>query len=430
MAKLIRNKEGHLVFTKEMKKDYKILLPQMLPIHFDLIEESLKLQGFNVEILKTDDFQKIAGTGTKYIHNDMCVPAILVIGQMIDALQSGKYDTDKVALAITQTGGGCRASNYIHLLRKGLEKAGLSHIPVVSLNIGGMEKNPGFKLKLKTWKRMVYSLILGDVIMWCSNRQRAYEVNKGETVSLVEQVRTELKEKMSRGRWLKGKNVRKEIYDIVERFGNIQVDMSKPVPRVGVVGEVYVKFAPLGNNNLEDFLRSEGCEVVVPGLTDFMVFKVDNRIEDIKLYGGKWLKNFILHKAKNYFTKYQMTFIDAVQTKGKDIPVPSNYEHLKTLVDGYVGRGNKMGEGWMLTAEMLELIEAGIPNIVCTQPFGCLPNHIVGRGMFKMIKDNHPEANIIPIDYDPGATKVNQENRIKLMLSNAKESIKNKGAKK
>ncbi len=422
---IVRDERGNTVFTKEMKETHTILFPQMLPIHFDLIMEMFKIQGYKVDLLTNSNFQKIGGIGTKYVHNDMCVPAILVIGQLIEAIQSGKYDVNKVAVAMTQTGGGCRASNYLALLRKALKKAGLEQIPVVSINFNGLEKQPGWKLSLKTYKRMVYSIILGDTIMWANNRIRTYEVNSGDAAKLTEELKSELVAKMQT-RWNKGRNIRKKMTDIIKRFDQIPVNMTNTKPRVGVVGEIYVKFAPLGNNNLEEFLINEGCEVVVPGLIDFVIYTTDAQLDDIEKFGGKWIKKKIIKMAKKYFIKYQDVLIAACNNSN-NIPAPARFEHLKELVDSgnYVSTSNKMGEGWLLTAEMLELIEAGVPNIVCTQPFGCLPNHISGKGMFKAIKAAHPEANIIPVDYDPGATAVNQQNRIKLMLSNAKKAAKN-----
>lgn len=410
-----------VLFTKEMKKDYTILAPQMLFIHFSFIESIFKKYGYKVEVLKTEDRQ-IIETGLKYVHNDTCYPALVVIGQLIHALQSGNYDLNKVALFITQTGGGCRASNYIHLLRKALKNANLEQIPVVSLSLSGMESNPGFKLSLPMLQEFVYLCVYGDYLMWVYNQRVAHEKVKGSSRKLLDEWIETLKQDMTRNRFGKKSNAKKRLIEIREDFEKIEVESTKK-PVVGIVGEIYVKFAPLGNNNLEEFLMSEEAEVVVPGLFDFILFKVDNRIEDTYIYGGKLMKRFLVKLFSKYLTSLQNLMIKSL-TPSKSLRVMTSFAHLKTLVPNYVGYGNKMGEGWLLTAEMLELIESGINNIVCTQPFGCLPNHISGKGMMRLIRQNHPTSNIVAIDYDPGASKVNQENRIKLMLENARKNLK------
>jgi len=403
-----------------MKKEYTILMPQMLPIHFTMLAKCFQLEGYKLEML-TSNHHGIVENGLKYVHNDTCYPALLVIGQLVDALQSGKYDLNKTAVIITQTGGGCRASNYIHLLRKALEKAELSHIPVISLNLSGLEKNPGFGLNLTLIRRLIYSIVYGDLIMLLANRCRPYEINEGETDKLVEIWIDRLVTGFTQKGGLSGKRVQDNLEKITKEFDSISLEDKKLV-RVGVVGEIYVKFAPLGNNNLEKFLLDENCEVVLPGLLDFVIFKIDNRTEDVKIYGGAFLKKFIAGLLKNFAAKYQDRLIETVKKYPKfKAPVP--FSKIKELVKGYLGYGNKMGEGWLLTGEMLELISCGVNNIVCTQPFGCLPNHIVGKGMIRKIREEHPAANIVAIDYDPGATKINQENRIKLMLSGAKVKV-------
>ncbi len=420
MAELIYDKDGRLLFTKEMKEEYTILFPTMLPVHFGLIAKVFAAEGYNVEMLTTSH-RGIVDEGLKYVHNDTCYPALLVIGQLIDAVKSGKYDPHKVALMITQTGGGCRASNYIHLLRKALEKAGLEYIPVVSLNLSGLEKNPGFKLSLGMMLKAVFGMIYGDIIVQCANQVRPYEVNPGETDRTIQQLEQFLLDEMTAGRGQSFKSMVKNFDYIVSTLKAIPV-AGEPKVRVGVVGEIYVKFSPLGNNNLEEFLLSEGAEPVVPGLTDFIIFKIYNREVDVGIYGGLWAKKMLCRIMKGYVEKCQKAMIDAMKRGG--FRAPGTFEDLRRLIQGYLGEGNKMGEGWLLTAEMLELIHSGTPNIVCTQPFGCLPNHIVGKGMIRRLKDDYPNSNIVAIDYDPGATKINQENRIKLMLANAKALAK------
>lgn len=417
MAKLEYSSDGRLLFTKEMKKEYKILIPMMLPIHFTLIRNSLILDGYDVELLTTNH-REIVDEGLKNVHNDTCYPALLVIGQFLDALKSGKYDLNKTALMITQTGGGCRASNYIHLLRKALKRSGYGHIPVISLNISGLEKNPGFKLNLNLGRRMVYSLLYGDMIMLLANQCRPYEINKGETDRLTEAWINNLTEEYKDPKNLKLKCIKQNLEAIGADFAAIKLSGEQKI-KVGVVGEIYIKYASLGNNNLEDFLFSEGVETVVPGLLDFVIFKTDNRAEDCKIYGGNPLKRILFDLMVRIFEKYQNDMIRIVGKYPQFRP-PVPYEHIKELVRGYLGYGNKMGEGWLLTGEMIELISSGVPNVVCAQPFGCLPNHVVGKGMIRKIKENYALANIVAIDYDPGATRINQENRIKLMLANAR----------
>jgi len=417
MTELKYDKTGRLLFTKEMKKDFLILSPQMLPIHFACLEQSFISEGYRFETLKTTQ-RNIVDEGLKNVHNDTCYPALLVIGQMIDALKSGKYDLEKVALIITQTGGGCRASNYIHLLRKALKKSGYGNIPVISLNLSGLEKNPGFKLNFRFIKKILFSLIYGDMLMLLANQTRPYENEKGATDRLVEKWEEITAKVFHDNKELTFKRMTATLKEIAIDFENLPITRV-PKIKVGIVGEIYVKFAPLGNNNLEEFLVSEGIETVVPGVMDFVIFKMDNRLVDVSLYGGSFLKSAVVKFLKNMFVKYQSDMIKAVKENTSFRP-PVHFEDLKKLVAGYVGHGNKMGEGWLLTGEMLELINQGVTNIVCTQPFGCLPNHISGKGMIGLIKRNNPQANIVAIDYDPGATRINQENRIKLMLASAK----------
>lgn len=407
-----------VLFTKEMKKDYTILIPDMLPTHFRLLRNIFTQQGYKVALLKNTG-RRVVDTGLKYVHNDTCYPALLVIGQMISALQSGKYDVDKVALIITQTGGGCRASNYIHLLRKALVKAGLSQVPVISLNISGLESNPGFKLTPEMLYQAFIGLAYGDLFMLLKNQIRSYELNKGDADAVIDKWCKILSKQFRQRKGYTPKGVEQNMKAIVEDFNQIPLSNEKKT-KVGIVGEIYVKYSSMANNDLEEFLISQDCEVMVPGVMGFMMFKIDNRIEDINLYGGNLAKKKLCQGLMKYCEILENLIVEAV-TKYSDFMPPSKYAHTKELVKGVVGLGNKMGEGWLLTAEMLELTETGYNNIICAQPFGCLPNHIVGKGMVRKIKEIYPQANIVPIDYDPGATKVNQENRIKLMLSVARE---------
>ena len=417
MAKLVYNEQGRLLFTEEMKQEYTLLMPQMLPVHFTMLKKVFELHGYKIDMLTTNH-RGIVNEGLKYVHNDTCYPALLVIGQLIDAVKSGKYDPHKVGLLITQTGGGCRASNYIHLLRKALERAGYSYIPVVSVNLSGLEKNPGFSLGVKKLVQMAYSMIYGDLIVHMANQCRPYEIVEGETDRRVAKWVERLTKEFSGKGSFRPSHMRENFRKIVDDFASLPVNRV-PKVRVGIVGEIYIKYAPLGNNNLEEFLLSEDCEPVVPGLVDFIIFKCDNRVEDHKLYGGRTVEALGAGVIQKYCRKLQRDMIAAVK-RHPEFRAPCTFDHIKELVKGYLGYGNKMGEGWLLTGEMLELVESGIVNIVCTQPFGCLPNHVAGKGMVRKIKENHPESNIVCVDYDPGATRINQENRIKLMLANAR----------
>lgn len=405
-------------FTKDMM-DYTILAPNMLDITFRLLVNIFGQYGYKVELLKNDG-RTVVDEGLKYVHNDTCYPALLVIGQLIDALNTGKYDPDKTALMITQSGGGCRASNYIHLLRKALKKAGYPQVPVISLNLSGLEKNSGFKIRLSMALKMLSTVIYGDLITLLKNQIEPYEVNEGDAARLTQKWIDDLSAEMQRGRGYSFFAVNKRLPEIAKSFAAIPVKKTNKI-KVGVVGEIYVKYSPLANNHLEEFLFSQGCEVMVPGLLGFINFKVDNRLEDIKLYGGNPFKKIAMRIAMWYLSKVEKNLISAAKAYG-DFTVPTPYAHIKEICTKIIGPGCKMGEGWLLTAEMMELIENGYGNIVCAQPFGCLPNHIVGKGMIRKLKEMYPQSNIVPIDYDPGATKVNQENRIRLMLAVAKEN--------
>ena len=413
-------KPDHAVFTREMRKaGYLILIPNMLDFHFSLLEQVFQLNGYNLEVL-TNDGPNVVAEGLKYVHNDTCVPALLVIGQFMDALHSGKYDLHRVALMISQTGGGCRASNYIFLLRKALKKAGLEYIPVISINLSGMEKGGGFRLTLRMIRHIFAGAIYGDCIMHLSNQTRPYEDRKGDTDALILAWRKRLIELFSRDRGLSKKELRANLEKIAADFDAIP-RTKKDLTRVGIVGEIYVKYCPLGNNHLEDFLRRQDCEYMVPGVTHFLQFKIDNRIEDIGLYGGNPLKLALCRAFLRFVNRYEDIMLEAIKAH-PSFTAPASYAHTKSLVKDVIGYGSKMGEGWLLTAEMLELKELGYGNIICTQPFGCLPNHINGKGMIRRLSEVCPGINIVPIDYDPSATKVNQENRIRLMLSVAADA--------
>ncbi len=415
MDKNTQNQDGYVIFTEEMKKDYTILIPTMLPMHFKIMAAIMRSFGYKAYMLENSG-QEVIDMGLKFVHNDTCYPAQLIIGQMIAALESGKFDKHKVALMITQTGGGCRASNYIHLLRKALVKAGYGYIPVVSLNFSGLEKESAFKVTPSMLHRFAYAICYGDLLMDLVNQCKPYELNKGDSERLADKWTERLTEEMARGK-ISHRLSKKNYALIVEDFAKIPKS-GKARPKVGIVGEIYVKFSPLGNNNLEQFLISEGAEAVTPGLLDFCLFVIYNSVVDRKLYGYNKKTVLIYKVLLKVFGSMQRDLIRAIKKEGTfNAPMP--FDEVPSLAEGVINLGVKMGEGWLLTAEMIELISEGVNNIVCTQPFGCLPNHIAGKGMMKPIKEKYPEANIVAIDYDSGATKINQENRIKLMLANA-----------
>lgn len=405
------------VFTEEMKKTHTILLPMMLPIHFALMEQVLRQHGYKTALLENDS-RSVVEEGLKYVHNDTCYPALLVIGQFIDALKSGKYDPDKTALMITQTGGGCRASNYIFLLRKALKKSGFENVPVISLNFAGLDESPGFKLTLPLAIKFVYAAELGDFLMLLSNQCKPYEINSGDTERVVKKWTDRIIGSWAGKKIIRYNKIKKAYPEILRDFEEIPKTTQKKI-KVGVVGEIYVKYSPMGNNHLEDFLRSEGAETVVPGLMDFCMYCLYNGIVSKNLYGGSLLGYLGCKIGYKFFLKKQKGMIRAIKKHGV-FDSPMEFSHTVRLAGDYINHGVKMGEGWLLTVEMAELISKGVYNVVCAQPFGCLPNHIAGKGMMNEIKAKHPMANLIAIDYDPGASEVNQQNRIKMMLANAK----------
>jgi predicted nucleotide-binding protein (sugar kinase/HSP70/actin superfamily) len=411
----METKKSYVQFTEAMRKDYTILAPTMLPMHFKLISNILNGYGYHMEILETSG-RHIIEKGLKYVHNDTCYPALLVIGQMIDALESGKYDPHKTALMISQTGGGCRASNYVSLLRKALEKAGYAYIPVISFNVVGLEKHPGFQLTLPVLHRLLYAVLYGDLLMSLRNQCKPYELEPGASDALADLWTRRLAEEMRSSRTVSYRKVKRDYAEIVRDFAALPRTAEKK-PKIGIVGEIYVKFSPLGNNNLEQFLLSEGAEPVMPGLLDFCLYCVYNGVLDSELYGMAKLKGAGSKVAYNFLVAKQQDLIRAIR-ENSDFEPMTSFDHTRRLPEGFIGMGAKMGEGWLLTAEMLELAQQGAAGIVCTQPFGCLPNHIAGKGMMKPIREAYPEVSIVAIDYDPGATQINQENRIKLMLSN------------
>lgn len=405
------------IFTKEMKENYKILVPNMLPIHFKILDKILKDYGFNIEFLE-DDVSTIIDAGLKYSNNDICYPAMIVIGQFISALKSGKYDINKTALLMSQTGGGCRASNYIHLIRKALENSGFEEVPAIGLSLTGIEKHPGLKLSPSIILKAVYAVLYGDLIMCLYNKVKPYEINDGETDKILDEMIEYLNKNFS---GIKYMNVSKISKIIIKAFDDIDINKKEKI-KVGIVGEIYMKYSRIGNNHLEEFLVKEDAEVVQSGLMDFVNYCILNSIIDYKLYKRGFIKSKFAKVAYKFILRLQRKINSNIEKYSK-FESPTDFEEVRKMADGYIGYGVKMGEGWLLVANMIELINIGANNIICAEPFGCLPNHIVGRGAIRKILEKNPNANIVVIDYDPSQSQINQENRIKLMLSNAKLNV-------
>lgn len=410
-----------VVFTEDMRKNYTILCPQMSPIHFDLLEPAFCAAGYNL-IVPDIPARECVDVGLKYVNNDACYPSLIVVGQLMAAILAGNYDMSRTAILISQTGGGCRASNYIGFIRRALEKSGYPDVPVISINLSGLEKNPGFKLSPSLIQHGLYALEFGDIFMRCLYATRPYETVPGAANALHEKWKAEVIRFVTQDKILSHRKFKQMCREIIRDFDNLpRLDVKKP--RVGIVGEILVKFHPAANNYLVDLLESEGAEAVVPDLTDFLLycfyntgFKADNlgmsqkskKIGRMGIQFFEWLRG----AARDEFEK------------SAHFTAPSSIDDLAKYARDIVSEGNQTGEGWFLTGEMLELIHTGTPNIVCTQPFACLPNHVVGKGVIKELRHRYPESNIVAIDYDPGASEVNQLNRIKLMLSTASNRMR------
>ena len=410
------------LFTEEMRdQKYTILCPQMSPIHFDMIEDCLAAEGYNVEVLNNSNRAAI-DTGLKFVNNDACYPSLIVVGQIMDAILSGKYDTDHLAVFMSQTGGGCRATNYIGFIRRALAKAGYPNIPVISLNLSKLESNPGFSLSPKLIYRASMAVTFGDIFMRCLYRMRPYELEKGSANAVHEKWLKECRAFVA-GKHLSLLKFSKMCKEIVEDFDRIPIDETMVKPKVGIVGEILVKFSPLANNDLVNLLEAEGAEVIMPDLLDFMQYCFyDQNFKADYLgtsKGSRALSNFGIWVVERVRGSYVKATKDS-----KHFNSPVHIKTLAKMAEPIVSLGNQTGEGWFLTGEMMELVHQGVLNIVCTQPFGCLPNHVVGKGVIKAIRRDNPKANIVAIDYDPGASEVNQLNRIKLMLSTANKNLK------
>ncbi len=410
-----------VVFTEEMRRDYTIICPQMSPIHFEILQPAFNACGYHFEVLDNDNKHSV-DVGLKYVNNDACYPSLLVIGQIMEALLSGKYDLNKTAIIMSQTGGGCRATNYVGFIRRALKKAGMEQIPVISLNLAGIEKNPGFRLNADLMLRAAIGAEFGDIFMRCVYRMRPYEATPGSVDALHAKWLKKVQDFVS-AKHINLFKFQSMCREIIRDFDNIPVlDIKKP--RVGIVGEILVKFSPAGNNHLVELLEAEGAEAVVPDLIDFMLYCFYNQIYKADHLGmskksarlssmGIWAIEHLLRGAAVKAFK-----------KSRHFTPPTPIREIASFAEPIVSIGNQTGEGWFLTGEMVELIHDGVPNIVCTQPFGCLPNHVVGKGVIKALRKAYPASNIVAIDYDPGASEVNQLNRIKLMLSTAHKNLK------
>ncbi len=407
-------------FTEEMRKTYTILCPQMSPIHFEVLEPAFRACGYRFLVLPNDN-KRAVDVGLKYVNNDACYPSLMVVGQIMDALLSGEYDLDKVAVIMSQTGGGCRATNYVGFIRRALEKAGMPQIPVISINMAGIESNPGFHLNADLLTRAAYGAVFGDIFMRCVYRMRPYEMEPGS----VEKVHAKWLKKCQdfvSAKHLNPLVFQKMCKQMIEEFDAIPVS-DIPKPRVGIVGEILVKFAPAANNHLVELLESEGAEAVVPDLLDFMLYCFYNQIYKAEELGTSKKTAIISRLGINTIELLRAPARKAF-AKSRHFDPPVSIYQLVDYAKSIVSIGNQTGEGWFLTGEMVELIHGGVNNIVCTQPFGCLPNHVVGKGVIKELRKHYPLSNIVAIDYDPGASEVNQLNRIKLMLSTAQKNLK------
>ncbi len=413
-------------FTEEMRKDYTILCPQMSPIHFELLQAGFEACGYHFEVLDNANRHAV-DTGLKYVNNDACYPSLIVVGQIMDALLSGKYDLNKTAVIMTQTGGGCRATNYIGFIRRALEKAGMPQIPVISLNLAGIESNPGFHLNAELLMRAAYSALFGDIFMRCVYRMRPYEKEPGAVDRLHRKWVAKCRRFVS-GKHMNYLTFRKMCRQIIQDFDAVPIYEDMVKPKVGIVGEILVKFSPAANNHLVELLESEGAEAVVPDLLDFMLYCFYNQIYKAD-YLGTSKKAALFSRVGIWGLEKMRSSAAKAFEKSRHFTPPVSIYQLVEYANPIVSIGNQTGEGWFLTGEMIELIQSGVNNIVCAQPFGCLPNHVVGKGVIKELRRRYPLSNIVAIDYDPGASEVNQLNRIKLMLSTAQKNLKRKDSR-
>ncbi|EFI41878.1 2-hydroxyacyl-CoA dehydratase [Peptoniphilus sp. oral taxon 386] len=412
--------EKPVLYTKDMSKTHTILLPQMAPLHFKVFASVMQAEGYNVEVLEDLDFH-VVNEGLKYVNNDACYPSIFVVGQFIDALKSGKYDTDNLTLLISQTGGACRASNYVGFIRKALHDAGYGNIPVLALSFQGIESHPGFEIGkkkgIRILQKLIVSMLYADLIMRLTQATRPYEKIKGSANQLSIKwigICSDSNNSFSI------KKFEKNVHDIISEFESLDVNDIKK-PKVGIVGEILVKYLPAANNYIVDKLEDEGAEVVIPDLTDFIMYSFKNAQIKHEELSKPILSSIFCNMGIWFIERYREVIRNRLAQSRFDCP--KKIEEIMEYAREYVDLGNQYGEGWLLTGEMVELIEMGVENIVCVQPFGCLPNHITGKGVIKAVRETYPNSNIVPIDFDASASEVNQFNRIKLMLSQARKNM-------
>lgn len=420
-----KNQSPHFVekimFSRKMKKDYTILSPMMCPIHFRLLRPVFQRVGYSVELMENEG-PDVIQKGLKYVHNDICYPCSLITGQMLATMESGKYDPNKVAMIITQSGGGCRDSNYINLMRKAFERAGYPNVPFISANTWNMEYAPGIFLSPVTLLSAAAALVYGDALNLVSNQVRPYEVEKGATDALLNEWIEKLGKGFSKGKGISVSKMKKTVSEICRTFSEIEIK-KVPKVKVAIIGELYLKYSVPGNNHLEEFLTEQDCEYFIPTVLGFGAYKTNGALEDLRTYGGNPFKRLIMEIVMKYYFFIEDLLISGIE-KWPMFTAPERVNDLKKRAKGIIDTTNSMGEGWYLAAEMLELAEHGYENIICVQPFGCLPCHVAVKGMLNKVRRINPKINSVDIEYDPGATKVNQENRIKLMLSVARENLK------
>ena len=421
MKTILKHYKKRVEYSLKMKREkYTILIPEMAPLHFRLIKPILARDGYNTDLMGYEG-PDVLKKGLQYVHNDICYPCLLITGQMLTAMESGKYDPNKVAMLITQSGGGCRDTNYINLMRKAFEKAGYPNVPFLSANIWFMEYHSGVLMRPSTLLMAASGMVYGDFLMILGNQVRPYEVNKGETDAVIDKWINFIIGEYEHGRGFTKGAMRKNLHAMGEDFAKIQKTDEKKV-KVAIVGELFLKYSVPGNNHLEEFLAEQDCEVYMPSMLGFGVYKTNGALEELKKFGGKPWKRVIMEIAMKWFLGIEDLLISAIE-EFPQFTAPERVADLVKRADGIIDRANSMGEGWYVAAEVLEFAEHGYENVVCVQPFGCLPCHVAVKGVLNKVRQVDPRVNAVDIEYDPGATKVNQENRIKLMLAVARENL-------
>ena len=421
MSSAWKHYKKRLEYSLKMKREkYTILIPEMAPLHFRLIKPILARDGYNTDLMGYEG-PEVLKKGLQYVHNDICYPCLLITGQMLTAMESGKYDPNKVAMLITQSGGGCRDSNYINLMRKAFEKAGYPNVPFISANTWFMEYNSGVLMRISTLFMAVAGMIYGDFLMILGNQIRPYENNKGETDAVIDKWIEYLIDAFNHGKGYKKKEIRKNLRAMGEDLRKIPVT-KVPKVKVAIVGELFLKYSIPGNNHLEEFLASQDCESYMPSMLGFGVYKTNGALEELRKFGGKPWKRLIMEIVMKWYFGVEDTLISAIE-EFPEFTAPERVKDLMKRAEGIVDTANSMGEGWYLAAEVLEFADHGYENVICVQPFGCLPCHVAVKGMIGKVRQMNPKVNTVVVEYDPGATKVNQENRIKLMLAVAKENL-------